>query len=465
MASISFLQQIVQFVVQIVLARLLLPDDYGTAAIVMAVCVFAVVFSSAGIGTALVQRKELNRELTDAVATITGGFALLLGGLLFFGSGWIASFYSLPALSLLFKIAAIDIFLKVMISLYDGLMLREMQYRSLSLRTFVGLLTQATVSIVLASMGCGALSLVVGYVAGSAMQLFLCICATRYWPRSFGNWRASLGVFQFGGWILLGRIANQAAVTLDQLILGRFLNVASLGLLNVSKNLSSLIPHTVMGFAGRLTLPVFSQWQDNLARIELNYWRGMRFQLLIVTPLCVIIAISSYQILSLLFGLKWLDGNMVMKIYAIQAIVWSMEGGLTASVFNALGKPKFGIVTMILSIGLIPLCAFIGSCVGIIGVAVAFLLYAVIILAINQYILWIKFGFKVKHLFSILWRQFVATLPLLVGGYGLAYSGLLPFSLPPAVWTYEWFGLFGRLILFGLACMTIYLISIRFLLK
>lgn len=465
MASISFLQQIVQFLVQIVLARLLLPDDYGTAAIVMSICTFAVVFSSAGIGTALVQRKELDSAITDAVATITGGFALLLGGGLFISSGWISEFYSLPALSLLFKITAIDIFLKVMISLYDGLMLRGLQYRALSLQTFIGLVVQASVSITLATLGFGAMSLVIGYVSGSATQLLLCILATRYIPKTLGNWRATFDIFQFGGWILLGRIANQAAVTLDQLILGRFLNVASLGLLNVSKNLSSLLPHTVLGFASRLTLPVFSQWQDDLERVERNYWKGIRSQLLITTPLCAIIALASYQILGLLFGPKWIDGTIVMKIYVIQALVWSAEGGLTASVFNALGKPKFGTITMLLSLLLVPTCAYIGTCYGVTGVATAFLIFAILIVLVNQFVLRLKFKFRISNLLSIMMRQLLATLPLLLCGYGLLQTGLLPFSAPPAFLSAEWFELAIRLVAFGICGMVVYLLSAYFLLK
>lgn len=465
MSSISLLQQIFQFLVQIVLARLLVPKDYGTAAIVMSLCMFAVVFSSAGIGTALVQKKELTSKITDAAATITGGLALVLGSVVFFGSNWIATFYKLPELSLLFQIAAFDIFFKVMISLYDGLILREMRFRLLSLMSFISLLIQAGVSITLAFTGHGAKSLVIGYLSGSLIHFIFCLFATKYIPRSFGNWREAVGVFQFGGWILLGRVANQAAITLDQLILGKFLNVASLGLINISKNLSSLIPHTILGFANRLTLPVFSQWQDNLQRVEINYWRGVRIQLLIITPLCVIIAFASYQILGLLFGVKWIDGNMVMKIYAMQAIVWSAEGGLTSAVFNALGKPKFGTVVMILSLGLIPLCAYIGALFGITGVAVAFLCFAIIVLLVNQYILWLKFNFKISNWFLIATRQLLAILPLLICGYGLVVSGLLPFTPPPELCSSEWFLWLLRLIVFGLVGMTIYLISAKFLLK
>ena len=90
MSFISFLQQILQFVVQIVLARLLVPQDYGTVAIVMSVCTFAVVFLSAGIGTALVQRKVLSSKVIDAATVCTGGIAIIFGGVVFCGSEWAA---------------------------------------------------------------------------------------------------------------------------------------------------------------------------------------------------------------------------------------------------------------------------------------------------------------------------------------------------------------------------------------
>lgn len=465
MSSISLLQQILQFLVQIVLARLLVPKDYGAAAIVMSLCMFAVVFSSAGIGTALVQKKELTSKITDAAATITGGLALVLGSVVFFGSNWIATFYKLPELSLLFQIAAFDIFFKVMISLYDGLILREMRFRLLSLMSFISLLIQAGVSITLAFTGHGAKSLVIGYLSGSLIHFIFCLFATKYIPRSFGNWREAVGVFQFGGWILLGRISNQAAITLDQLIIGHFLNPASLGLLNISKNLSSLIPYTVLGFASRLTLPVFSQWQDDIMRIERNYWKGMKLQLLIVTPLCVMIALASYQVLALLFGVKWISGAELMKLFAINAIIVSMEGGLTTTVFNATGNPKEGAVVMVVSLVLLPVCIIFGVQAGLIGVGYSLIIYALLILAINQYILWQKFKFKVSNLFLIVGKQMLATVPLIVGGYGLVYVGALPFGTPPELCSGEWFLWFLRLIAFGLVCMMIYLFSARFLLK
>ena len=117
MAVISFGQQVLAFVVQVVLARLLVPKDYGVVALVMTIGSFAVVFSTAGIATALVQRKELPRSIIDAAAVITGGIAIVLGGAIFFSSSWVSSFYGLPEMSFLLRLVAVDVFLKVMVSL------------------------------------------------------------------------------------------------------------------------------------------------------------------------------------------------------------------------------------------------------------------------------------------------------------------------------------------------------------
>lgn len=465
MAAVSVCQQVLQFVVQIVLARLLVPHDYGVAAIASTICMFAAVFASAGIGAAIVQRKELPDSVKDAAAVITGGLAILLGGGLFLLSGRIATWYALPELSLLFKIVAIDIFLKVMISLYDSLMLRAMQYRSLSLRSFVGLVAQAGMSITLAKLGCGPKSLVIGYVSGSAAQLLLCLQATHYIPRSFGDWREVKGVFQFGGWVLLGRIANQAAVTLDQMITAKFLNAASIGLLNVSKNLSSLLPHTVMGFMGRITLPVFSRWQDDLPRIEYNYWRGIRLQLMIAAPLCGIVGLASYQILALLYGSKWLAGESVMRIYAVQAVIWSMEGGLGGAVINAMGKPKFGTIMMVISLFLIPICAYVGVHYGITGVAWAFVAFAAIVITCNQFVLRWQFQFKIFTMVKICARELLVITPMLLVGVGLLRIGFLPKGPSPILLSAEWFMLALRLVGYGLICLTVYLISARLFLR
>ena len=459
MAAISFGQQVLAFVVQIVLARLLVPKDYGVVALVMTIGSFAVVFSTAGIATALVQRKELPRSVIDAAATITGGIAILLGGSIFVARDAIASYYGLPEMSFLLQLVAVDVLLKVMISLYDSLLLRDLRYRALSIRTFLSVIIQSAVSIMLAAWGCGAKSLVFGYLSGSITLLTMSIIATRYIPRSLGDFGEVKGVFKFGAWILLGRIVNQAAVVIDQMVIARVLNAASLGLINVSKNLTGIFPNTIIGFAGRVTLPVFSRWQDDLPRIETSYWRGLRINMLIVFPICVLVGLFSYQILSLLYGTKWLAGEILMKVLAIQVAVFSIDAGYSSSVINAIGKPKYGTIVMFASLFLIPGFVYAGSFWGSVGVAWGMTAYGCAFFVINQVILRHLCRFKLSNIPTIVSKALITVLPMFFVGVLILQSGLLYSGHPPSVLSLDWFVLGVQTAGCAFLCLFVYCIT------
>lgn len=465
MAAISFGQQVLAFVVQVVLARLLVPKDYGVVALVTTIGSFAVVFSTAGIAAALVQRKELPRSIVDAAAVITGGIAIVLGGALFFSAPWVSGFYGLPEMSFLLRLVAVDVFLKVMVSLYDSLMLRDMRYRALSIMTFLGILVQSAVSIALAANGHGAKSLVIGYVCGSLSLLLMFAAATRYVPRSLGDFRSVGGVFRFGAWILLGRMANQAAMVLDQMVIARVLNATSLGLIDVSKKLANVVPGTFLGFAGRVTLPVFSRWQDDMRRIEAAYWRGLRINMLVVFPICVLVGVFSYQILSLLYGAKWIEGAMLMKILAIQVAVVSIDAGYSSSVINAIGKPKYGTIVMVISLFLIPGFVYVGSFWGMVGVAWGMVAYGAVFFVVNQMVLRYLCRFRISRLPAMFMRALITVSPMLAGGIVLILCGALPRGQPPAVLSFDWFMLGLRMAVSALACLLVYCVTAYFIMR
>ena len=466
MAVISGCQQVMALVVQIVLARLLIPHDYGVAALVMTIDSFAVVFSTAGIGTALVQRKDLSLATVDAAAVITGGMAVALGGILFFASDDISLYYALPEMSFLLKIAAIDILLKVMCSLYDSLLLRELRYKVLSLRTFISLIVQSVVSIILATHGFGAKSLVISYVTGSVTQLILCISATRYIPRTFGDYKAVKGIFKFGSWILLGRLANQAAHVLDQMIVAKFLNASALGLVNVSKRVTSIFPLTFLGFVGRVTLPVFSKWQDDLERIEKAYWMGLRINMMIVFPLCLLTGLFSYQILMLLYGTKWLAGEYVMKVLSFHVALTSIDTGYCNSVLYATGNPRYSTIVTLISLFLIPSLIYIGSFWGVIGIAWGMVSYIGAFIVINHLVLKYLCRFRISKLPLLILRSVVFLVPMFVAGYSLIALHVAPrYEIVPKVLSPEWFFLAIRMVGCAIVCMIVYIVTIYFMSK
>lgn len=466
MGAVSFARQVISFVVQVVLARLLAPHDYGLAALVMSIGMFAVVFSSAGLSTAIVQCKELKEKVVDALAVITGGLALLLGGGLFLASDKIALFYKEPELAVLLKIVSADIFLKVLLSLYDSLLLRRMRYQALAKIALLGLVVQGAVSIIMAKQGFGAYSLVVGYVSGSFIQLLFYIICTGYVPHSMGDWHGTIPLFKFGLWVLLGRISNQGAITLDQMIIGRVLQVKALGAYNVSANLASILPNTVVGFSGRLMLPVFSRMQDDRARIERGYWRCIRLLMMVAFPLCVVVAIHAREILALLYGNKWTFAYPIMTICAIKAAIASIEGGVTASLFNALGKPRLSAIVLVMSLPLLPGCVLLGSYLGgLEGVAWMMVVNAGIIFGVDQFILWWSFRFRLSNLVKAGLRMAICILPMILAGIFLHGVILRESDTVPALFGGDWFVMLGKCALVALVSSGVYLAMVRLVMR
>jgi hypothetical protein len=154
-----------------------------------------------------------------------------------------------------------------------------------------------------------------------------------------------------------------------------------------------------------------------------------------------------------------------MKIYALQAVVWSIEGSLTGSVINALGKPKLGTMVLVGSLFLIPVCSYLGAQSGIVGVSWAFVIFAIVVVAVDQFILWRQFNFHVGNLFLAITRQAVAMLPMLGVGYLILCLGFLPYGTPPAILSFNWFCLAGRLIVYGIFCLFVYGLTVRFVLR
>ena len=459
MSATSFGRQVLAFVAQIVLARLLVPKDYGVVAIVMSIGSFAVVFSTVGISTALVQRKELPKDVVDAAAVITGGLAILLGGTIFVSSRVISSFYKLPEMTFLIRLVALDVFLKVMGSLYDSLMLRDLRYRALSIRTFASLVIQSGTSIALAACGYGAKSLVFGYLLGSASFLILSVIATRYVPCSLGDFSAVRDVFRFGFWILLGRMANQAAVSFDQMLIAKVLNPATLGLINVSKSLTGLVPGTIAGISGRVTFPVFSRWQDDIRRIESAYWRCLRLNVLLVFPICSLMGLFSYQFLALIYGTKWLGGHLLMKIFAVQISFMAIDAGYSVSVLNAIGKPKYGCIVRVVSLFIIPGFVYIGSFWGMNGVAWAMVAYEAFFFVLNQLLLHYLCQFRISNSLRILTRALLTLMPMVFVAVLLAKCGVLPHDTPPQALSKDWFLLGFRIMGCAVICLSTYCLT------
>ena len=380
-------QQGVSVLISIVLARLLVPSDFGAVALVMALIVILQVFAEMGVSVAIVQRKTLERATTDSAFALTFLCTAIISGSLIIGSGWIASFFKSPVLSPLIKIAAFSYVFRGIYALYSCILLRDMRYKAVSVFGFLNNVVYGVVAVSLAFLGYGSFSLVYGQVAASVVLLILGCLSTGYVPRSLGNLSEMIGLLHFGVWVAAERVLGSASAKFDAFLVGKVLSMASLGVYDVAQKLAMMFPSVMTGVLDQVMLPIYSKWQDEPQRIENGYWNALTITSLISLPPVLMLYVFAGDLVKLTLGEKWLQVVPVLKIMTVFVMSNCLGGGIFGAVLMASGKPKILVIVNAFRIVTLPICIYIGSFWGLFGVAAGFSTYGLIGRLFNQLLL------------------------------------------------------------------------------
>ena len=423
MAASSIGRQCLGIPVQLVLLRLLSPADFGIFALVISVCALGQVLSELGISLALVQRKNISNRTVDSAFFVTAMMALLLSSFFWCSAPWIEKFYGQPGLAGFVRIAVACIFLHQISSVYRSLLLRDLRFRAISAIDFTAVLIQSSLTVLFALLGFGAMGLVLGYTAGALVTLLTMALLSGYIPRSFGAANEIKELLSFGLWVFIGRILGRISSEFDKLTIGRIVAPWDLGLYYFCQKITSLVPQTMVGLLDQLMLPVYSRWQDNLAKIERHYWRTVRITAVFGLPFCAFLPAFSPTLIPFVFGEKWRLAIPLMLPLAIFAAMNCLGGGVIAAVVYGAGKPHLSVAMNLFRFFCLPAFIVLGSSWGTLGVAWGVAAYGLIGRLFTQFLATRFLGFRFWSLFKEVWRPVSlsvvsATCGILVSQFG-----------------------------------------------
>ncbi len=374
-----------------VLARLLLQTDFGAVALVVANISILQTFSEFGMSVALIQREHINRSLIDSAFVATVLLTLSIVLILWFTASFFATFFNVPVLSGLLKIAALSYLFNGIFSLHRCLLLRDLRYKEISIIGFIAVVLNNITAIGLAYKGYGPYSIVWGYFLSSAVSLIAGCWLTKYIPRSVGSLKNMRSLFSFGIWVSIGRLMGNAAGKVDSFIIGKVLDAATLGSYYMAQKIVLLIPNTYTGIIDQVMLPIYSKFQKEANRVQEGYFKTLSITSIILTPSICLIFTFSDPLVRIILGRQWLNVIPLVMIMSLFGFAQCLGGGIFASVIYSLGRPQFATVTNAFRMAALPGFVLIGSLWGVIGVAWGFALYGIIGRFFNQLML--------KHLF------------------------------------------------------------------
>ncbi|NNE97700.1 MAG: lipopolysaccharide biosynthesis protein [Pyrinomonadaceae bacterium] len=298
-------QTLMQFLVIVLLARLISPADFGIVGAAMIVIGFSEIITELGLGAAIVQREELSEHHLSTGFSVSIVFALFSGTIVFLLAPYLAAFFGSPQIEPVLKVLALLFPLRGIGTIGEALAQRESRFRWLAIRDVFSFGAGYFVfGVVPALLGYGVWALVAANLATAALKTLLLLVS--YPPKSLlFSRKAFRELLSFGGGHTLARFANFSARQGDNFIVGRFLGMTALGIYGRAYQLTG-IPATVMGqVIDKVLFPSIAKIQSQKPRLATLYLRGANLIATVTLPISVTGFIIAPEIVDVVLGVKW----------------------------------------------------------------------------------------------------------------------------------------------------------------
>lgn len=391
----------------VILARLLVPADYGVVALAGAVTGFAAIFADMGFAAAVVQARKVDDAMLATVFWLNATACAVVASLIA-GSSWLfARLFDQPQVFGLMLVASVTMLFSVNV-VNLGLMRRSLRFDVEGANSVVSTIVGIAVTVAAAFSGLGAYSLVIGPLASALTSLTYSFWRVRWWPTARPTKAAARDIWRYTRGITGFQIVNYWARNLDRVIIGRFVGIESLGFYNRSYNLMMLPMNQGVTVLGRVFFPVLSRMADQPERIRRAWLKLVRAAVLVGLPMGVGITLVSDPLVRTLFGERWLP--MIPLLQLMSASIPFLVVGVNISpAYQALGRTgiqfRNGLITSAITIAFM----LVGSIWGVYGVALAALIRCPITLSINAYPVLGMLGLKWREVLLPLWRTITCT--------------------------------------------------------
>ncbi|MBL4708359.1 MAG: lipopolysaccharide biosynthesis protein [Flavobacteriales bacterium] len=258
----------ITFVISIVLARLLFPEDFAVIAMVMVFFIIANVFIEFGLKEALVQTDEISNIQFNTVFWINLGVAVIFTSLLYFLSGAISEFYKLPKLKSIIQVLSFVFILNSLGIVHRAILIRDINFKFLSKINVFSSFVSGGIAIYLAYEGFGVWSLVVQYYISALIKQCFLWYGSRWLPKMEFDYSSAKLLVKFGKNIFFSGLLNNIFTQLDIFIIGKVFAPATLGYYSRAKNLDQLIGSYSAGSLHAVLFPVLSKIQNDKTQIR-----------------------------------------------------------------------------------------------------------------------------------------------------------------------------------------------------
>ncbi len=377
-------EKVLGLVRSIILARLLVPEDFGLMGVTAVVLGGLSVFTNTGIEPAIIQRKDCNERVLNTAWVISVIRGIFLCILLFIAAPYVALFFNDSRLTLIVRVISITLLASGFRNIGLILLQKELDFRK---RTYFSLIVSTcttTTAIILAFILKNVWALVVAEVVGSFVSLFVSYLIHPFRPRFQFNRIASRELLAFGRYIFASGVLVYLITQGDDAFVGRFLGMTALGFYQYAYYLSNLPATNITHVISQIIFPAYCKIQEEQEALWTGFLRVIGLTAFLAFPLSGLLLVLAVPIVRFLYGSQWLPIVPALQVLCVFGAIRSIAA-TTGPLFTALGKPKFIFYVNLAKLGLIAVLVFpLTRQYGIVGTSLS----VTIPMIVEQFALW-----------------------------------------------------------------------------
>lgn len=315
----------VNFIIGIILARLLSPEHYGTIALTGVFMAVAGNFSGAGFGTAMIRKPELKEEDLATAFYYSTTIGVICYLILFCCSPFIADFYETPILTSIIRVSSLSFIYGPIGTSFWIIYKRRLDFKTPTKIGVICKLLSGIVGIAMAYWGYGVWALVVPNMIGGITGLILNWSVLRWYPKTKWSKSSFKYLWGFGNKLMASSLLDTLYNNIAPIFIGKFYSTNDLGLYNKAENFAKLPSQNLQLVLSSVTFPVLSKIQNDDGRLSYNYKRMLKVTAFIVFPLMMLLAGLSRPIILVLITAKWETSIILLQILCFSMMWWPMQ--------------------------------------------------------------------------------------------------------------------------------------------
>lgn len=425
-AADTFLGQGVTFIVGLVLARLLSPDEYGLIGIVTIFTSILLGFVDCGFSNALIRKQEDDDEDYNTMFIVNLVISIVMYVLLFVGAPFIAHFFERPQLIGLVRVTGLLLIIQSLSIVQDTILKKRIDFKTKTKASVLAAILSGLVGIGMALLGFDVWSLVGQQLSRQFVYTFSLWVFNKWWPKLKLNLESLHYMWSFGWKLMLSGFLDRLWMQLYQVVVGKFYNPATLGQYTRSKEYASIFSSNLTNIVQKVTYPVLSQIQDNQERMVSGYRRIIKITMFVTAIIMIYMGAVAEPLIYCLIGPKWQQAASFLPLICISMSLYPLHA-INLNMLQVQGRTDIYLYIEVIKkvIAVIPIC--LGIFVNIYWMLIGTIITGIIAFFLNSYYTGKKLGYSS-------WMQIKDVTPSYVVAFIVAFSAYFFKFLPISNW-------------------------------